>query len=225
MNYIIIAIIITTLLLLAILLNVNYKKVKQVSNNNELDYITKKLPKNKEICQKILSFLNRDIEIEEQPEFNNSLYIVLTDKIILGKMKIDSVKVQTIAHECVHSTQNRKILLSNFFLTNICNVYFIVSILLTIFGVFKNLYIQLYIITMLSILCFCIRNYLETDAMAKAEYLAEKYLESTELDKKEQKMLMQQYKEINGVGIPLVNYINVLKEMVKPLIYAILVCL
>lgn len=220
-----IAIIIIALLILAVMLNVNFRKLKKISNNS-LDYITKKLPDNKEICKQILNILgNNNVTIEEQKEYKNSLYIVITNKIILGKMKIDSLKVQTISHECIHSIQNRKILLSNFIFSNIVNIYFIVSLILTIFGLFEDTNLQLYILTIFCILTSCIRNYLETNAMSRAPYISEKYLKTTDLEEKEQELLLNQYNEINYIGIPLVNYITILKEISKPLIYAVLFCI
>lgn len=214
-----IVVILIGLLILAVTLNINLNKIKRITNDDSLDYITKKLPNNGEICEKILSFLGRNIEIEEDINSKQSLYIVITDKIILGKTKIDSVRVQTIAHECIHSIQNRIILLSNYFLSNIFNVYFIIALIFTVFGIFQSVYLHLYILTILAVVCVVIRNYLETDAMTRAESLAEKYLNTTELEVKEQKNLINYYKKINSVGIPLVNFMNTAKEFLKPILY------
>jgi len=214
-------VLILSLLLLAVLLNLKIDKIKNITEDNSLDYITKKLPSNKIICQEILKSFGKNIEIEEDNKSNNSMYIVVTDKILLGKMKNDWVRVQTIAHECVHSTQDRRILLGNFILSNLCRLYFFISCVLVLFGICS--YLNLYILIIVVFLSIFIRNYLETNAMTKAEFVAEKYLETTDLTKEEKEKLIGKYNELNKFGIPFANYINFAKEIIKPLVYAILV--
>lgn len=215
-------IILLGLLILAILLNINTNKIKYIVEDTSLRSISGKLPENKKICEDILKIIeNDDVIIEEQNNYKNSLYIVLRNKIILGKMKIDSLKVQTIAHECAHSIQNRKILIFNFIFTNIYYLYFYIILILTIFGIIENKELQLYILTILTVIQSTIRNYLETNAMTKAEFIAEKYLNTTDLKEEEVDKLMRQYKNVNDIGIPLVNYITIAKDMLKLLVYSI----
>ena len=165
---------------------------------------------------------NETTEIEENNESYTNLYIAISKKIIIGKTAVDSVRVQTIAHECAHSVQNKKIQMANFVFSNIYLVYFIVSIILTIFSIFKDTYFQVIILLLLGVVFFAIRAYLEVEAMTKAQYIAEKYINKEELTKEEQETLINHYEEINKIGIPLVIYTLVAKTLSKPLIYVII---
>ena len=134
MEFIIIAI--TCILMLAIFKNIfgyNVKKLKQVTENEELDKITKKYPDNIELCKEYLKKLeNEKVKIEENKEAETSLYIALTDKIIIANVRNSFSRIQTIAHECLHSIQNRKMLIFNFIYYNICIIYFLAITILVI---------------------------------------------------------------------------------------------
>ena len=93
------------------------KKMKKVGYDKELNEITNKLPENKEICQTILKKLgNEKVKIKESEDKDNktSLYIALSDSILIANINDTFTRVQTMAHECLHSIQNRRTLLFNF---------------------------------------------------------------------------------------------------------------
>ena len=74
--------------------------------------IANKLPENKEICKAILKKLhNENVKIQENEDKDNktSLYIAISNTIFIANIKDTFTRVQTIAHECIHSTQNKKL--------------------------------------------------------------------------------------------------------------------
>ena len=230
-------IIIVLTLLLGILLigyyifNIKIKDMKNARNNEKLDNITSKFPENKEICESILKMLNNTkVEIKETEDKDNktSLYIAISDTIFIANIKDTYTRIQTIAHECLHSIQSRRLLLFNFIYSNIYILYFILSIILTIFGIFKNYSLQIIILAILGFFYYVIRSYLETDAMIKAKYLAKdymyKYIEENKICKKEEvEEVIRQYDKINNLGIPAINYMLMFNCFSKVLVYILLI--
>lgn len=230
MEYIVIIASLVTIILLKIGLNIrikDIKKVKEIGYDKELNEIANKFPENKEICENILKKLNNtDVKIEEDDETKTSLYIVVTNKIIIANMKDTFARIQTIAHECLHSIQNRTILMFNFIFSNIFLIYFVASIFLIFFNVGNNLiYILIYIF--LSLIYCIVRGYLENEAMSKAMYVAKEYME--EYKKKDDKIsdediktLVDNYNKINRIGIPLTDFVLVVGILIKVILLAIL---
>ena len=89
--------------------NKRYKKLKELGYDKGLNEITNKLPENKEICKSILKMLNNEnVKIEESESNQASLYMLLSNSIIIANIKNTFTRVQTVAHECLHSIQNKK---------------------------------------------------------------------------------------------------------------------
>ncbi len=189
-NIIIVLIYIVFIFLIKFILGIkinDVKKIKEIGYNKELAKITDKLPPNKQICKEILKKLeNENVKIEETESKEASLYIVATNTILISDIKDTFMRVQTIAHECLHSIQNKKILLFNFIYSNIYIIYFLAVLILTIFGKIKHTALQINILIILGFIYYIIRSYLETDAMIKAEYLAKEYMEETDKLTKEE---------------------------------------
>ena len=105
---IILIVIIISIIVLKKVFKANVKEIKDIANDEKLNNITKTLPSNKEICKTILKKLNNEnVEIEEE-ENTNCFYFIATNKIILNKENSYFVRIQTIAHECIHSIQDKK---------------------------------------------------------------------------------------------------------------------
>ena len=67
---------------------------------------------------------NKNVKIEEAKDTGTSLYIAVTNKISIADMKNNYARIQTIAHECIHSCQDRRLLLFNFiFLLNFYKIH------------------------------------------------------------------------------------------------------
>lgn len=215
MEYIItIVIMVISIVLLKIGLNIHLKDIKQIKEigyDKELNKIASKFPENKEICTKILEKLgNQKVKIEEEKDSKTSLYIAVSDKIIIANIKDTFTRIQTIAHECMHSVQSRTMLLFNFIFSNIFIVYFLATIFLVIFNVLGGfIFIQIYI--GVAIVSYAVKSYLETDAMTKAFYVAKEYMEEYNSEnevvtKEEINLLLNNMEKLNKIGIPLTNF-------------------
>ncbi len=230
-------VIIILVLLLIILLvgyfifNIQVKEIKKAGKNKKLDELASKFPENKEICEAILKKLNNTkVKIQENEDKDNktSLYIAISDTIFIANIKDTYTRIQTIAHECLHSVQSRRFLLFNFIYSNIYILYFILSLILTIFGVFKDTKLQIVILSILGFFYYVIRSYLETDAMTKARYVAKEYmLEYINLNpickKEEIEEMVKEYDRINNLGIPTTNYILMTNCIIKVILYILLI--
>ena len=90
------------------------KKLKELGFSKKLNEITNKLPENKVVCEEILKQLHNEnnVKVVENQDKNAkaSLYIVVTNTISIANIKESCSRIQTIAHECIHSIQNKKIL-------------------------------------------------------------------------------------------------------------------
>lgn len=63
--------------------------------------------------------------------------------------------------------------------------------------------LQIFILTVISLIYVSVRGFLETDAMTKSEFLVEKYMKKeTFVSKEEQEELLKEYSRITKIGIP-----------------------
>lgn len=226
MNIIIlIMFLILMLLIIAKIYDINIKKIKQLAEYEETKFnkIVDNYPSNMEICKKILSKLkNESVTIEENKESKTCLYIALTNKIIIADVKNSYTRIQTIAHECLHSVQDRKILLFNFIFSNIYIIYFIVSIILALINKIQDKMLFLTIMIFLSYIYYFVRSYLENDAMIKAKYVAEEYMKEAKiLSEEEIENIVNSYNKLNNIGIKTVNFQLMMETTIKTIILAI----
>lgn len=222
---IIIAILIITIILIRIVYKINIKQIKQIGENSKkLDEIVKRYPSNIEICRSILKELNNEkVRIQEDKEANNCLYIAVLDKILIANMRDSFTRIQTIAHECLHSVQDRRILLFNFIYSCFYLVFFYALVLLGLFKLLpsKMLLISIYVI--LSYIYFFVRSYLENDAMIKARFLANDYMEAVNISTKDEiQEIIQEYDKLNNLGIKTVNYSLFSKTIFKTIILCLI---
>lgn len=222
---IIIAILIITIILTRIVYKINIRQIKQIGENSKkLDEIVKRYPSNIEICRSILKELNNEkVRIQEDKEANNCLYIAVLDKILIANMRDSFTRIQTIAHECLHSVQDKRILLFNFIYSCFYLIFFYVLFLLGIFKMLPNkmLFISIYVI--LSYIYFFVRSYLENDAMIKARFLANDYMEAVNISTKDEiQEIIQEYDKLNNLGIKTVNYSLFSKTIFKTIILCLI---
>ena len=196
---IILIVIIISIIVLKKVFKANAKEIKDIANDEKLNNITKTLPSNKEICKTILKKLNNEnVEIEEE-ENTNCFYFIATNKIILNKENSFFVRIQTIAHECIHSIQDKKMLWFNYIFSNLLNLFFIILIILEITGVIQNTILFVGIFFILILIQYSVRSTLEINAMTKAKYLACEYLKEQNI--KETNEIANKYEELNKAGI------------------------
>ncbi len=216
--------IILAIILFKIIFKINIKKMKEKKENKELEEITDKFPQNVEVAKTMLEMLdNNSVKIEEAKNTETSLYIAVTNKISIADMKKNYARIQTIAHECIHSCQDRRLLLFNFIFSNINIIYFIIISILTILKVISNQNLQIEILMLFTLIEFSVRSFLEIDAMTKAKYLAKEYMEKIKLCTEEEKnKLLKEYGDINKIGIPFVIDNLLTTALVRVLIYCII---
>lgn len=192
------------IILFKIIFKISLKKAKELEQNKDMQKITDKFPQNIDIAKEMLEMLNnKNVNIEEATDTKTSLYIVATNKILIANLKDNYGRIQTIAHECIHSVQDKTLLIFNFIFSNFYIFYFIIAIILTVCKVFKNSMLQIFILLMFGLIQFAVRAYLEIDAMTKSKYLAKEYIEHKKIcSKEETSTLINQYDKINEMGIP-----------------------
>lgn len=217
---------IITLILLKVFLDINLKTIKGLKNrtSENLQTLSKKFPDDEKICNDILKELkNEDVKIKKEAEYESCLYTIFNNTITIGKFQQNYMKIQTIAHECIHSCQNKKTLWANFILTNIYLLYFVVILILEIANCLPYANIHILIFIFLSIIQYILRNSLENDAMIRAKYVAKDYIEKNKiLDKNEEEELLAEYGEINNIGIPFMNFTLISGNIIKIIIVSLI---
>ena len=227
MEYIVIIIfLMIVIVILRKLFGFNKKEIEQIAKNEKLDNIVSKFPDNIEICKDYLKMLKNDkVKIEEDKNATNSLYIAISNKILIADLKESYTRIQTIAHECLHSIQDRKLLLFNFFYSNIYIIYFLMIVILGILKFLPNKMIFLIILIIGGFIYYFIRSYLENDAMIKARFLAKEYIEQKKLVSKEEiDEIVKGFDELNNIGIKAINYKLFLNTIIKVIIFC-LICI
>lgn len=211
-------------LIIRYIFDVNLKNLKQLAENKELNEIVEKYPENIDICKEYLKKLkNEDVKIEEDKNSNSTLYLVMNNKIFIANLKNNYTRIQTIAHECLHSIQSKKMLRFNFIFSNIYILYFLVICILAIFKVlpYKMLFLSIFLI--LGMVYYAVRIYLENDAMIKARFLAKEYMQEKNISSQEEiDKVIQKYDEVNNVGIKATNYQLFQSIVIKTIILLII---
>lgn len=226
-NIIYILAILMTLLILKIIFNAKAKDIKKFESDEELEKIVEKLPDNEQLARIYLQKLNNNtVKIDKwnDEKIKTSIYNAMTNTITIGKIDKMYTRIQTIAHECLHSVQPKRILKFNFWFSNIYLIYFIVLLVLTLFKIIEETNIQIFILLMLGIIQYSIKSYLEQDAMTKAKYLVNEYFDTNnDIENTEKEKLLKKYEELNEKAIPFVSYSLIFSELLKILLYLIIV--
>ena len=210
-------------LILRYVFNINLKKIKEIGMEEELNKLSEKYPSNIQICNDMLKKLkNEEVKIEEDKESTTTLYIAITNKIFIADTKNSYTRIQTMAHECLHSVQEKKILMFNFIFSNIYIAYYTAVILLTVFKVLNNSLLYLNVFLLLALIYYAVRAFLENDAMLKAKYLAKEYMEEKNISNKEEiERLIDGFTRLNDAGVKAVNYQLLLEILIKVIIFSI----
>ena len=224
MELIIITIAIAAIIIVNSMMKINKKELEEIALDSELNEIIKKYPKNTEICKSILKKLNNETtQIEEDINSESTLYIAISDKISIGNTHDSFTRIQTMAHECLHSIQDKKMLFFNFIYSNIYFIYFLSICLLVILKKLPNEMLFSNILLILSFIYYVIRIFLENDAMIKAEYLAKQYIEEQSISSKEEiDNVCKGFKRLNDGIIKGTNCSLFVKIMIKVVIFNVL---
>ena len=224
MELIIIVIAFGAIIIVNSMMRINIKELEKIALDEELKTITKKYPKNTEICKTLLNKLeNKTTKIEEDLNSEATLYIAIQDKISIGNTHESFTRIQTMAHECLHSVQDRKMLIFNFIYSNIYLIYFISICVLVITKKLPNEMIFSNILIILSFIYYVIRIFLENDAMIKAEFLAKEYMEEQQISSKDDiEKVCKGFRKINNGTIKGTNGNLFVKIMLKVIFFNVL---
>lgn len=221
---VVVALMLVSIVIFKFIFKIDFKKIEPLKENKELEELTDKFPENVQVAKEMLEMLgNSKVKIEEAKNTQTSLYIAVTDKISIADMKNNYARIQTIAHECLHSVQDRRLLLFNFIFSNIIILYWVIIAILTITKVIQNTFIPMFVLLLLTTIKFAVRGFLEIDAMTKSRYLAEKYIKSKNIiTEKETEQLLERYDEINKLGVPFTIVHILVGSFAGILMYAII---
>jgi len=217
-------IVIVVYLILRFIFDFNVKKIKELGEDKELDKLTQKYPENVEICKWYLKKLkNKNVKIEEDKNSNATLYLVMSNKIFIANLKESYTRIQTIAHECLHSIQSKKLLWFNFIFSNVYLVYFGVICILALLKILPMKMTFLSIFIVFSLVYYAVRTYLENDAMIKAKFLAKEYMQEKAISTREEiDKIVNKYDELNDIGIRCTNFQFLSNILVKIIILAVI---
>lgn len=224
MEIIAVALILVSIMLFKYVFKIDFKKAEKLREDKELEKLTDKFPDNVQIAKEMLKMLgNEKVKVEQTANTQTSLYIAILNKISIADIKNNYSRIITIAHECMHSVQDRRLQLFNFIFSNINIIYFIVATILTMTGVIQNTMTQIFILTLFAMIKFAVRGFLEIEAITKSKYLAKEYIESKNLiNKKEIESIMEKYDAINKVSLPLTVVQLLTTGLMGVFIYAII---
>lgn len=225
MEYIVLILIcLVFLIMLWFILELNIKRLKKTGEDKELDSLTKDFPENIDICKNILNKLGNDnVTIKEEKDTKTSLYVVVTNTITIANIRDSYTRIQTVAHECIHSIQSKSMLWFNFIYTNIYMLYFLVVSILTLCNIITKPSIFLYVLIVMGMVHYFIRSMLETEAMTKARYVAKEYLEENNICEKEEiNRIISKYDLLNNMGIKLVNLDILARNFIKIIIFGLI---
>ncbi len=203
----------------------NIKKIKQTGENQSLKEITNLLPENEIICKNILKMLkNENVKIKHADENSKtSFYIIALNTIIIANVKDTFMRVQTIAHECIHSIQDKRLLWFNYIFSNVYLLYFIITTILAVINKLPVPSVFAIILIMMSITLYFVRSYIETDAMIKARYVAKEYMENNEdlINKENIDLIIGKYDELNNIGVKFYNFKLLFDYMIKIVVFCV----
>lgn len=225
MEFIVLLIIVIIMyLILRFIFDFNMKKIKELGEDKELDKLTQKYPENVEICKWYLKKLkNKNVKIEEDKNSNATLYLVMSNKIFIANLKESYTRIQTIAHECLHSIQSKKLLWFIFIFSNVYLVYFGVICILALLKILPMKMTFLSIFIVFSLVYYAVRTYLENDAMIKARFLAKEYMQEKAISTREEiDRIVDKYDELNDIGIRCTNFQFLSNILVKIIILAVI---
>lgn len=219
---VVIAFILASTVLLKIAFSIDTKEVEPLKENKDLEILTNKLPENTQIAKEMLEILgNQTVKVEVSKNSKTSLYIAITNKISIADIKNNYARIQTIAHECLHSVQDRRLLLFNFIFSNIIILYWLTISILTAIHVITNIAIPVFVLLLMETIKLAIRGFLETDAIIKSKYLSKEYMESKNiLTEKEIISIIEKYDEINKIAVPFTILRILSASLISIFIYA-----
>ena len=212
------------IIVLKLVFNANIKNLKKLGKNDRLDNAVEKYGSDQEICKDILKILNvENVKIHVDLESDSTFYMAVPNKIYIGNSKKTFARIQTMAHECIHSSQDRRLQVFNNIFSNIYNIYYLISIILLIIKKTVDNMVVINIFLILSLVYYTIRIYLENDAMLRAKEISKKYMESKNISSYEEiQEIIEEYEKINKEAVKYLNYSFLANILIKVIIFEII---
>lgn len=136
------------------------------------------LPSNLDMCKEMLELLgNNKTIVKLDKDIKNSYYVFLNDTIYLSnrdKVNKSYYRISLIAHECMHSVQNKVLQIINFIFSNIELITFLISLTLILINSKNIILLKSYLI--INIVSIIPRLMLEIHATIKSIKLSTTYL-------------------------------------------------
>lgn len=171
------------------------KYFEKMNKSKKISEISDKFSSNSIVCKQILELIkNNSTDVKIDKDIKNSYYVFLNDTIYISAAAKNTNGYQRIcvmAHECIHSIQNKTMQMINFILSNIELLSFVLSVVCMLFR--YNINIVLYAYLVVNIISIIPRLILEIDATIKSIDLSKKYIEN-KLDEGETDILINAYK-------------------------------
>lgn len=187
--------------------------------NKENLKLVNELPNNEKVSMQILELLNNNkTNIKLDKNIKNSYYVFLNDTIYLSdleKVNESYYRILLIAHECIHSVQNKLLQFINFILSNIELIVFAISLFLIVTSNKNNIIINSYFV--ISILSVISRLVLEIQATIKSIGLSQKYMKN-KIEEEKLKDIINAYKSKITLLFPLFVLSVILGKVLRLLI-------
>lgn len=178
----------------------NIKEIEKEASDEKYDKIISALPDNEKVCKEMQQIINKQCEIQLDENTKSSAYIFFLNKIILSNNEMSKnsfSRILFIAHECIHSIQDKKFHIANFILKNTLNLFTLTLIILLFMKKISSEILLIYFL--IAFISFCVNMILEADAIYRSLLLSKDYLEKhnkEEVSKKYEEMIS---KTINAI--------------------------
>lgn len=155
----------------------------EILHDKVVSSVVKNLGNNEEIAKDILMYVGNSetkVEKNEDEKIKASFYNGNTNKITIKNTEDleDCSRIIHIAHECIHSIQDKKLIKFHFILSNVQILYFLSIFIYFFYN--RNIEIRFELLlfqVFIFILTFFIKITLESDATYRGPNLAFEYLE------------------------------------------------
>jgi len=189
-----------------------------------LNDISNKFSSNDVICKQILEIIgNKSTKIKLDQDIKNNYYVFLTNTIYLSdkeKTKNGYQRICIIAHECIHSIQNKIIQVVNFALSNIELIAFIIAFVCIILKFNVNMVFYSYLL--LNIISIIPRLILEIDATIRSIDLSKKYMKN-KIDENELNVILNIYKHQILIFMPMFIISLLIGRIIRLMVLCIII--
>jgi len=211
------------ILLFTVLFNLYVRKNMKIS---EKDLIQIKIEEdNISICKNMLNILKNNhtkVEYNKDEKSNLSYYNHDKDVIILKKDNKSSSRITQIAHECIHTTQEKTYLKANKIFSNIQILYFLIS-LITMFYTEQYEFLLIAVELLILLGTIYVKVVIEGDASYRSVQLSKEYLEE-KINKEEKEQYIKEASELIYKLMP-IYYFNFFSQGMTMIIINVIIAL